>query len=126
MSDVKGPVVSTNSDSEGASQDLQRQSRFQRLRLIDSIKVGLTALALLCALTILGTSGNALAVYNTTSLPADYLLPLWPDEFDLRPTMALVGGSVCIVVLSILSLAFSKVPMVSIRGPKCTCRQDTS
>jgi hypothetical protein len=112
--ETKGPVVST-SDSEGASQDFQRQSRFRTLRLVDIIRVGLTALALLCGLTVLGTSGDALAAYNTTSLPSDYFLPLWPDEFDLRPTLALVAGSIVVVVLNILSLVFSKTPMVSLR-----------
>jgi hypothetical protein len=112
MSDeTKGPA--STSEFEYDSHDLQYQSHLRSIRLFDSIRVGLTGLALLSGLTILGTSGHTLNVYNTTSISADFLLPLWPDAFDLRPTVALVVGSTIVVLTSILSLASSKVPQVS-------------
>jgi hypothetical protein len=108
--DAKGPVTS---DFEVESHDLQRHSRHRTIRLVDGVRVSLTLLALLSGITILGTSGHALNVYNTTSVSKDFLLPLWPDEFDARPTVALVVGSVIVVLSNVLSLAFSKTPSVS-------------
>lgn len=90
-------------------QDLQHQSRLKSLRLVDSIRIGLTGLSLLCAITVLGTSADSIAVYNATHLPSEFNLPLWPDTFDLRPTIALVVGSVIVFLTSIVSLVFGKV-----------------
>ncbi|KAH6661385.1 hypothetical protein BKA67DRAFT_551044 [Truncatella angustata] len=104
--DTKGPV--STSEFEVDPQDLQHHSHLRTIRLVDGARVGLTLLALLSGITILGTSGHALDVYNNTSLATNFLLPLWPDEFDARPTVALVIGSAIVVLASILSLAFSK------------------
>lgn len=120
-SEHKGPV--STSEFEVDPQDLQFQSRLKVLRLVDSVRIGLTGLSLLCAITILGTSADSLAVYNTTHLPSDFNLPLWPDNFDLRPTIALVVGSVIVLLTSIVSLLFGKVQTVSIvQKPRLTLR----
>ncbi|KAM0819253.1 hypothetical protein AB5N19_05068 [Seiridium cardinale] len=113
--DAKAPI--TSSDFEVDSQDLQRHSYYGILRLVDGARLGLTVLALLSGITILGTSGHALNVYNTTSVSTSFLLPLWPDEFDARPTVALVVGSAIVVLSNILSLGFSKTRAVS-HNPK--------
>lgn len=109
--DTKSPVVA--SDYEVDAQDSQYYSHVRTIRLVDGVRVSLTLLAVLSGITILGTSGHALDVYNTTSLATTFLLPLWPDEFDARPTVALVVGSAIVVLASIISLAFSKTPSVS-------------
>lgn len=96
------------------TQDLRYQSRLRSLRLVDSVRNGLTALSLLCAITVLGTSADSLAVYNATHLPSDFNLALWPNAFDLRPTIALVAGSAIVVLTGFVSLLFSKVQTVSI------------
>lgn len=116
MSSKQAGPAST-SEFEIDPQDLHFQSRLKSLRLVDSARTGLTGLALLCALVVLGTSGDSLAVYNTTHLPSEWNLPLWPNEFDLRPTVALVIGSAIVVLTSIVSLVFSKVQTVSMHGP---------
>lgn len=109
-SDVKGPVVA--SEFEVESQDPQYRSHVGAIRLVDGGRVGLTVLALLSGITVLGTSGHALDVYNTTSVSTSFLLPLWPDEFDARPTVALVIGSTIVILTSIISLVFSKTSSV--------------
>ncbi|RYP41228.1 hypothetical protein DL769_011602 [Monosporascus sp. CRB-8-3] len=98
------------------SQDIQYQSRLKTIRLADSMRIGLTGLALLSGLAILGTSADALAVYNATHLPSEYHLPLWPVDFDLRPTIALVTGSAIVVVVSAVSLVFSKAQALRSRS----------
>lgn len=110
-SDNKGLVSTSYSDVD--PQEFQYQKHMKKLRLVDSARIGLTVFSLLCGLTVLGTSGDTLAVYNTTHLSSDFHLPLWPDQFDLRPTVALVVGSSILVIANIVSLLFSKVKVVS-------------
>jgi len=106
-SERKGPA--STSEFEIDPQDFHYQSHVKQIRLVDSIRIGLTGLALLCGLTILGTSADTLAVYNATHLAEEFSLPLWPAGFDLRPTTALVISSVIVVLANIISLVFSKV-----------------
>ena len=110
-SERKGPASHLDFESD-SQQDTQYQSRLRVIRLVDSARVGLTGLALLCGLAILGTSADSLAVYNTTHLPREFNLPLWPDNFDLRPTITLVACSVVVVLTSAVSLVFSKFQTV--------------
>jgi len=107
----KGP---SHSDFEVDSRDMHLQSRFRALRVIDNARVATTALALLMAITILGVSGNTLAVYDHTRVPSGFnelfSLSLWPAELNIRPTVSLVVGSSIIMVTNIAALCFSKVP----------------
>ncbi|KAI9167375.1 hypothetical protein HJFPF1_03502 [Paramyrothecium foliicola] len=83
----------------------------QRLvNLLESARAALTVLALASAITIVGLSADALAVYNRTHVPIDLLLPLWPERFDIRPTTALVATSTIIAVVTAISLLASKMP----------------
>ena len=112
----KGP---SSSDFEVDSRDTHLQAKVRTARMVDNARVGATALALLMAMTVLGVSANTLAVYDYTSMPQDYMLALWPDEFNIRPTVSLVVGSVIIVIANIAALCFSKVPSVSLHtSPK--------
>ncbi|KAK4163454.1 hypothetical protein QBC43DRAFT_212913 [Cladorrhinum sp. PSN259] len=104
------------SSFEADSQDLYLQSKMRTIRTVDTARVGVTGLALLMGLTVLGVSANTLRVHHHTSVPSEYFLSLWPEEFSIRPTVALVAGSVFVVVSSILSLVFSK--MSSLRSKK--------
>lgn len=94
------------------SNDLHLQSKMKTVRMLDGARVGAAALALLMGLTVLGVSANTLRVYNDTHVAADFLLPLWPDEFNIRPTVALVAGSVVVTVANLVGLCFSQVRFV--------------
>lgn len=100
------------SSVEGDSKDLHLQSKMRTLRALDSARVGTTALALLMGLTVLGISANTLRVYQETHVSAEFMLPLWPDEFNIRPTVSLVIGSTIVLVANIIALAFSQVGAV--------------
>jgi len=104
----------TSEFNEFDTPDAGHQKSAKSARVVESARLALTALALLSSITILGTSGDTLSVFNATHLGEDFLLPLWPSEFDLRPTVALVVCSAIVVVASALSLAVSKVPAVSL------------
>jgi len=102
-----------SSDFEVESRDLHLQSKMRSLRIVDNARVATTALALLMGITVLGLSGNTLAVYDYTHVPSDFLLSLWPDQFNIRPTISLVVGSAILIVTNIAALCFSKVQSVS-------------
>ncbi|KAK4179265.1 hypothetical protein QBC36DRAFT_363788 [Triangularia setosa] len=89
--------------------DLHLQSKMKSLRTVHTLRVGATALALLMSLTVLGTSGNTLRVYEETHVVIPHYLPLWPEHFNIRPTVSLVIGSVFVILASIASLCCSQI-----------------
>jgi hypothetical protein len=82
------------------------------VRMVESVRLGLTLLALLAAITIIGTAGDTLMVFNSTTLAGDFNLSLWPADFDVRPTVALVTCGAVVLLASAISLVFSKIPAV--------------
>ncbi|KAI3401225.1 hypothetical protein diail_11931 [Diaporthe ilicicola] len=84
---------------------LERQTK--TFRMIDAARVSITTLALLSGITIMGLSADATRVYNMTT---SSLLPLWPDSFDMQPTVALIVGSSLVTIANIAGLLCSKVP----------------
>ncbi|EPE36179.1 hypothetical protein GLAREA_05517 [Glarea lozoyensis ATCC 20868] len=81
-------------------------------RILNSVRLGLTLLALLSSIVIVGTSSHTLGTFKSTHLGDEFLLPLWPADFDLRPTTALVACGVFIIFFSALSLVASSVPAI--------------
>ncbi|KAI0976437.1 hypothetical protein F4678DRAFT_225444 [Xylaria arbuscula] len=108
--ETKGPASASNFEVDPQEFAYQRQQG--SIRLLNGIRLGLTGLALLSGITILGTSANALLVYNNTHISSAFNLALWPDDFDLRPTVALVVGSSIIILANLISLIFSKVKVL--------------
>ncbi|KAK3692375.1 hypothetical protein B0T22DRAFT_435661 [Podospora appendiculata] len=105
----KGP---SSSEFEVESRDNHLHSKVRTIRMVDTARIAATALALLMGLTVLGVSSNTLSVYDYTHLTSDFFLPLWPEEFNIRPTVALVAGSVFVIVSNIAALCFSKVQVL--------------
>jgi len=87
-----------------------RQANTLRSRFLESARMGLTIVAFLIGVTILSTSADALAVFNNTHLTQDFLLPIWPDNFNLRPTVSIVIGGAIITFANTISLLASKIP----------------
>lgn len=109
--------ISAASNFEVDMDDAQFESKSRMFRLADSARLGMTVLGLAAGITILGVSADSIAVYNATHVPADFLLPLWPANFDLRPTVALVVGGTLVMVANAVSLVASKVPTVRHPNP---------
>ncbi|TDZ23976.1 hypothetical protein Cob_v002847 [Colletotrichum orbiculare MAFF 240422] len=105
---VETKNVSQISNFEVDPEDAFPSQSVRLLRTVDAARVALTTLALVAAITILGVSADALAVYDATHVPATFLLPLWPDDFDLRPTVALVVGSSIILVANGASIVAAR------------------
>ncbi|KIL84759.1 hypothetical protein FAVG1_11987 [Fusarium avenaceum] len=105
---TKTEISASNFETDVES--VRTEPNFRLYCLIDSTRLGLTILGLAAGLTILGVSADALAVYNATYVPQDWFLQLWPANFDMRPTVALVVGSALVVVANLISLIAGKIP----------------
>ncbi|KAL2074974.1 hypothetical protein VTL71DRAFT_8754 [Oculimacula yallundae] len=109
-------VTSSKPEMQSTFQDFDapvaRPQKSGASRIVESVGLGLTVLALLSSITIVGTAGDTLGVYNKTTLGPEFPLALWPHEFDLRPTVALVACGSIIMLSSIAFLVASKVPAI--------------
>ncbi|KAK1835094.1 hypothetical protein QBC39DRAFT_327568 [Podospora conica] len=109
---------SHSSFSGSSAHDAHLASKLRALTTVDNVRMATTALATLMGMTVLGVSGNTLAVYDHTKLPAgssaSALLGggLWPTEFNIRPTVSLVAGAVFVVLAGIAGLVGGKVKAV--------------
>lgn len=113
MADTKRTISSTASETfDGILSNIGAQNNGRKTRWIESVRLGLTVLTLLLSLTIIGTVGNSLRVYNKTSVSVDYLLPLWPVQFNLSPTIAILTGACVVAFVNIISLIGSKIAAV--------------
>jgi hypothetical protein len=109
MAEEKTELTPEISDFEGHEEPSRSSGK---ARITESVRLGLTVLTLLMAMSIVGTTADSLAVYNKTHVADDFLLPLWPVQFNLGPTIALVTGGSIIILSNTMSLIGSKVPAV--------------
>lgn len=99
--------------SEFDSIDEERAAKSASLvAKLDALRLGMIALAIVSAIAVLGTAGDSLATYHKTALGSGYIISLWPNEFDIRPTTAIVACSVVVLVSSIISLVGFKVSAI--------------
>jgi len=71
---------------------------------LENIAVGLNVFALLASISIVGTSGDTLAVYHQTSNQPDSDASLWPNDFTLQPTITFVACGAVSLFLNLVSL----------------------
>jgi len=110
---MESPKPQFNTDiSEFETRHVGYEKSVRTARSVESVRLGLTALALLAGISIVGTSADTLSVYNTTTLSGDYFLAIWPTEFDLRPTIALVTCGAIITIASTVSIVASRLPPI--------------
>ena len=107
-----------SSDFEEDSHGVSLESRFRIFHIVDNARLALTILALAAGITILGVSADSIAVYDATHVADDFLLPLWPANFNLHPTVALVAGSAIVVLANAVSIVASKTQTVSLPLPR--------
>jgi len=97
------------SDFETESRRLSIDSKLRTLRIVDASILIITAIATLAGVAVLSLAADNLKVYHATYLPPEFLLSLWPEEVDLRPTEALIGAGAVAVVVNLVALAASKL-----------------
>lgn len=111
--DTKEQYQPETSEFETREQTFEKNVRVTRMA--ESVRLALMVVALLAGLTIVGTSADTLSVYDKTYVSTDFLLPLsgvWPSEFDLRPTIALVTCGTIIAITSAIALIASKASSI--------------
>lgn len=86
-------------------------------RALEASRMGLSIIALASAVGILATSAHNLKIYNDTHVANDFLLPLWPFEFNLGPSIALVACGSIMIVAAMTSLLAGKIPSVRVPRP---------
>jgi hypothetical protein len=121
MGDATGPADNkpefASDIQEFETRDVGYEKKQRTARVVESVRFALTILGLLAGLTILGTSADTLSVYNKTHLGPEFFISLWPAEFDVRPTTALIICSAIIFLTSAISLVVMKVTAVSSTSP---------
>ena len=118
MTETKPQFTAGYQESQDQHSDFETRDGSDRKpsgvsRVAESVRLGLTVLALLAGVTMLGTAATTLQVYNTTSLTTNFRLSPWPREFDLRPTIALITCGAIIFVASTITLIAGKTQAVS-------------
>lgn len=110
--------------SDTKSQEFHESSQFDHnerhpgpSRALEAGRMGLSTLAAVLAVVIVGTSGHNLKIYNDTHVPNDFLLPLWPYDFNLGPGIALVACGSIMIVAAAASLVVGKVPSLRSNTP---------
>lgn len=84
------------------------------MRILDIARLSLTVLGIAAAAAVVGCHAHTLHVYNSTRLDdAFFLPPLWPGEFDLRPTVGLLVGGAVVVLAGLIYILLGIVPVVS-------------
>ncbi|OWO98731.1 hypothetical protein B2J93_8483 [Marssonina coronariae] len=109
---TKPALRSTCTEIEPARTAGRQQPGTGAARLVESAGLGLTVLALASAVVIVGTAGDSLGVYHQTTLGPEFPLALWPRDFDLRPTVALVTGGTITLLSSAASLLAAKIASI--------------
>ncbi|PHH54337.1 hypothetical protein CFIMG_000686RA [Ceratocystis fimbriata CBS 114723] len=68
----------------------------------------LNLLSLAAGITIIGLSARNLHIYNETHLAANFLLPLWPTNTNIGPTIAMIVAGAVVTVCSAVAIALDQ------------------
>ena len=80
--------------------------------------LGLAGLSMCLCLAIIGTGGRSLHVYYDQRTKNEWLLPLWPNHFDMRELQTLIGTAGAIFVLNAVLAVALLVNNVCILPPR--------
>ena len=76
-------------------------------------RIAISTLLVAAGAAIVGCEGHALHTYNATNLNDQWFLPLWPQHFDLRPTVTILAAGAIILGLNLVYLVSACIPYVS-------------
>lgn len=93
--------------------DLVAASNSKFSRWVYLLRLGITATTLTASIAAIACAGVSLRYYTDSNLEPEWLLPLWPQTVDLRPTRTLLACGIMVLVLSLVYLATAFAPMVS-------------
>ena len=76
--------------------------------------LGLAGLSMCLCLGIIGTAGRSIHVFYSQQSRNEWLLPIWPNHFDIRELQTLIGTAGAIFVLNSILVVALVVPSVRI------------
>ena len=101
------------SDFEEEAYNVDTRSKTRHVRIVNAIRISLNVLAFATGLVVLTMAADAKATFNNTSVPPNYLVSLWPYDFNIRPTDALIGTGAIVLIMTCFSFVLSLAPAVS-------------
>jgi len=81
----------------------------RRAHFLDTARLGLTVLSLLLGIVIIGTSADALIIFNRTY---DDTFALWPPSLSVGPNLAIAASGVIIVLSSTVAIIASRIGFI--------------
>jgi hypothetical protein len=85
----------------------------RRLRMLHWVRIAISIFVVGAGAAIVACEAHALHTYNVTNLSNQWFLPLWPQHFDLTPSVAILAGGAVILSMNLLYLASAIIPSVS-------------
>ena len=84
---------------------------------ISWVRIAITLISFATSIVIVACVGHALRLYSHTHQTAGTILPLWPMSVDLRPSHAVLGCGIIILVFSLVYVGAAVLPSVSFLPP---------
>ena len=76
------------------------------------LRIVIAGITLATSIAVIACAAVSLRAYTESSVDAEWLLPLWPLNVDLRPSHTVLGCGITIAVFSLIYLAAAFAPMV--------------
>ena len=112
LHDLRQSLPPTREEFEEFKGDGPSDSQ-RKIRVIDWSRIVLSLVLIAAGSAIVGCEGHALYTYNLMHLSDQWFLPLWPQHFDLRPSIGILIGGAVVILTSSLSLICALLPAVS-------------
>lgn len=103
------------SHAPSAASDEDESTYIQRTRILHWIRIGLCMVVFALAIASIGAEGHPLRYYNKTVRYEEMHLPLWPENLELRPTIALITCGIIISLQSLIYVVVALLPSVGFR-----------
>lgn len=103
-----------------ATDDLQAARNEKQARWLHLMRIAIAAITLGTSIAVISCIAVSLKAYSDSHLGAEWLLPLWPLQVDLRPSHTVLGCGTTIAVFSLIYLAAAFIPMVCFIHPQRT------
>jgi len=110
---LPSPLLTSSLHSRNSATSAQESTYLSRAVRLRWTRLALTLLILATSAAAMGCTGHVLRRYNATHFGTNVHLPLWPQNVDVRPTLAILISAAIAASASLLYLVFSLIPTVS-------------
>ena len=101
-----GPPAYTTDDLLAAKN--QKQAGWLHI-----LRIAIAAITLATSIAVIACAAVSLRAYSESSTDAEWVLPLWPLNVDLRPSHTVLGCGITVAAFSLIYLAAAFAPLVS-------------